>query len=119
MAHTLFLNHLTFPIFKIYRLNLSYPFKTKLSNIELYDNYPINLSLIDYKKTDTDTSKTSKKSSKKKKDTKKSKETDSLSEKTQKNDYETILSILFDGCKNISILNFLNKKDIFKKYNSL
>ena len=98
---------------------IQYPFKTKLSNIELYDNYPINLSLIDYKKTDTDTSKTSKKSSKKKKDTKKSKETDSLSKKTQKNDYETILSILLDGCNTSSILNSLNEPDIFKKYNSL
>ena len=95
---------------------IQYPFKTKISNIELYDNYPINLSLIDYNKTDTDKSNISKKSTKKKvNNIKKTKEID-ISTKKSKNDYEIILSILLDSCNISSILNSLNKKDIFKEY---
>ena len=48
---------------------IQYPFKTKLSNIEIYDHYPINLPLNNYK-TDTDTSETSKNLLKRKKNLK-------------------------------------------------
>ena len=98
---------------------IQYPFKTKLSNIELYDNYPINLPLTDYKKTDTNTSDTSKKYSKKKKDPKKSIETNIPSNTIQNNEYETILSILLEGCNTNTILKSLSDNDIFKKYNIL
>lgn len=98
---------------------IQYPFKTKLSNIKIYDNYPINLQLINYKNTDTDTSKTSKKSSKKKKEPTKSIETNISSNTTQQNQYENILSILLDGCNTSSILENLSEPEIFKKYNTL
>ena len=93
-------------------------FKTKLSNIEIYDNYPINLSLNNYK-TDTDTLEISKKSSKKKKEPNKSIETNISSNTTQENQYENILSILLDKCNISSVLESLNEPDIFKKYNIL
>ena len=104
---------------------IQYPFKTKLPNIELYDNYPINLSLANYNQTNTIKSTKSINLENTSKEISKNNtiipNIDSSTNKISDNNNNLIelLSIILDDCNTNSILNSLNDKNIFKKYTLL